>query len=215
MVNIGMWYLSFNSFVNISSSFAQSKFLYDDVTAGYLASFIHILAAVFCPTIGIIIDFIGKRPLMVFIAGGFNALGFLYFAFLPEKVDSNIAAIFGYLTIGLGYSFFAAASWPMISYVVERQTVGTATGIGFCFQAIGILVGSLIVGAISVASKNEKGEVQYFYVCIFLAVCAMIAMLSSVYIFIYDCAHGRVLWSSDPCTSQKLLAEKEKSENKE
>jgi len=111
--------------------------------------------------------------------------------------------------IGLSYSIFAATTWPCIPYIVKPHVSGTAIGIGFCFQAIGIFVGSYIVGVISVANKGADKVVNYFWVCIFLAVSALIATACMVWYLFYDLRKGGILMSIDPKKAQQIFEEDE------
>ncbi len=87
-------------------------------------------------------------------------LAYLLFWILPNKYDSVFLPITGYCFVGISYCLFASASWPIISFVVEQYAVGTAVGIGFCFQAIGVFTGSLVVGAIAPSKKDTSGDYQ-------------------------------------------------------
>lgn len=52
----------------------------------------------------------------------------------------------GLISIGVGYSLYAAAIWPSIAYVVEKKCLGTAYGITTAIQNAGLAFVPLISG---------------------------------------------------------------------
>jgi MFS family permease len=124
---------------------------------------------------------------------------------IPNNGNPAYYGIIGYSLVGLSYSFFAATAWPCIPYLVPSKSVGTAIGIGYCFQALGIFIGSYIVGIISVNSKGADGLVNYSWICLFLGIGAALATISAIGILIYDLKKGGVLMSKNPKETKAKL----------
>jgi len=124
---------------------------------------------------------------------------------IPNTGNPIYYGIIGYTMIGVSYSLFASTAWPCIPYIVSPKTVGTAIGIGYCFQALGIFIGSYIVGFISVKSKGDDGKVNYAWVCLFLGIGASLATLSAIGILIYDLKKGGILMSKNPKETKARL----------
>ncbi len=123
-------------------------------------------------------------------------LAHLYFAILPAHVNSVIPGIIGYIAIGVSYSLFGAASWPMIPYVVDEQVVGTAYGIAFACENMGSIFGPLIIGRISDANKYGN-FVDYRWVSAFLAAGGALGFLTTIALMVVDIKDGGVLMSSN------------------
>ncbi len=115
-----------------------------------------------------------------------------YMAFLPNKESSRSSAYWMYILMGVSYGFFGATSWPMIPFAVDRRMLGTAYGIGFGFQSIGIVFGPLLVGKIADANR-AGGRVDYFWVSIFLGGAAVLGLAFILALIFIDLASGGVL----------------------
>lgn len=93
----------------------------------------YIISACTSPFLGILIDKIGKRVLLVVVSSVFLLAAHLTTMFLPT-VDCSTGMV-SYMEVaplvltGIGFSIYAAALWPSIPYVVEARTVGSAFGL--------------------------------------------------------------------------------------
>lgn len=63
---------------------------------------------------------------------------------------------------GIGFSIYAAALWPLIAYVVEAKSVGTAFGVVTALQNAGLASSPQIGGAINAATISK--DFGYFWV---------------------------------------------------
>ena len=129
-------------FNGVASSVMQQRFGQSLSQANALMSIPFIISAVSSPFLGGLVDRVGQRATLLlvscFLLGGAHALlGW-------TLVHPTLALVM----IGVGYSLYAAAIWPSVNYVVEKNKLGTAYGIITALQNIGLAVFPLIVGAI-------------------------------------------------------------------
>ncbi|MDR3549248.1 MAG: hypothetical protein P4M11_13465, partial [Candidatus Pacebacteria bacterium] len=120
----------------------------------------------------------------------------LFLAFYPGKEGATSIAYMVFILMGIGTSLFAAAIWPMIPYTVDQQILGAAYGIGYGAQSLGIVFAPIIVGAIADANRRPNGTVDYFWVTIFLAGWAVLALVANMALMIFDALTDRRLIST-------------------
>jgi hypothetical protein len=64
------------------------------------------------------------------------------------QCDRCYIGIVPMIMIGMAYSIYVSALWPMIPYVVKPQVVGTAYGLCTAIQNIGMAIGPSVIGSI-------------------------------------------------------------------
>ena len=105
------------------------------------------ISAVSSPFLGLLIDKIGKRALLICLSSFILIIGFLSSMMIPE-CNQCYTQVGPLVLTGIGYSIYAAAIWGSIPYVVAPNTVGTAFGITTAIQNIGLVIAPTIVGEI-------------------------------------------------------------------
>ena len=149
-------------------------------------------------------------PTLVIIATSLNVAAYTFLMVIENTGNPTSYGIISYTLVGLSYSFYAAVSWPCISYLVPSNTIGTAIGINHCFQAFGVFFGAFLVGVISVHNKDADDVVNYIWVCALFTGAAFLATLCGIGLLIFDLCNGGVLMSLDPEKTKKEILEKEK-----
>mmetsp|Transcript_23362 Transcript_23362/g.20753 ORF Transcript_23362/g.20753 Transcript_23362/m.20753 type:complete len:171 (+) Transcript_23362:1088-1600(+) len=94
--------------------------------------------------------------------------------------------------MGVTYSIYVAALWPMVPLVVKASVVGSAYGLCTAIQNIGLAIGPSIVGAVT----NKKSDIPedrsganadaFIYVNIVLGGFAFMGVLSSIALLFSD-----------------------------
>lgn len=167
-------YMSVFPYIQICSDMLQTKYSFDSVEAGHLFGIPYLISAFTSPFLGLMIDKIGRRALIIIISSVILISAFLI-SMLLNPCDQCYSEVYPLILVGVGYSIYAAAIWGSVPYVVTPQTVGTAFGICTAIQNIGLTIAPTIVGYI----KDETGEYKWvmgFFVAIniigfFLNVC--------------------------------------------
>lgn len=60
--------------------------------------------------------------------------------------------------LGITYSIYVAALWPMVPLVVKSHVVGSAYGLCTAVQNIGLAIGPSIVGAVTNKKSNDSED---------------------------------------------------------
>lgn len=103
----------------------------DDNLAGALYSLPFLISAFVSPFLGLLIDKIGKRAMMIMLSSFFVIVACVLTAILvtPDYIEPNWSFLAPLIILGLAYSVYAGALWSSIPYVVKPNTLGTAFGL--------------------------------------------------------------------------------------
>jgi len=95
------------------------------------------------------------------------------------------------ILMGIAYSIYAAALWPMIPIVIREESLGTAFGITLAIQNAGLAFGPNIVGLL----KNLTDG--YSVVSVFFMSVSAIGILSGIVLYFVNIRdHNNVLQKS-------------------
>lgn len=121
-----------------------------------LSSLIYLVAIPCVPIFGRIVDYFGKRTVLllasVSIMVPFNA-------YLEWTRWTPIPAL---IIAGMSYSMVASCLWPSICMTVRDEVVGSANGIATSIQMIGIGLSNLLVGFLK--DKFNYDAVMYYFI---------------------------------------------------
>jgi len=145
----------------IANSFFQERFDYSEHRATIMLMIPFTISAVVSPFLGGVIDKIGKRAWFVFLSPTFMAVAHTMLGF------TKIEPIVWMAMIGLAFTFYAAALSPSFALVVPENKLGSAYGVLFAVQNVGLTSFPLIVGVI----KDQTGGYTYVELC-FVCLCA-------------------------------------------
>jgi sugar phosphate permease len=140
-------YMAIFPFIQVASSMLQKRFGFSEADAGDYFGIPYIISAIASPFLGILIDKIGRRGLMIILSSVILLTAHVINMLLPD-CDQCYSEFGPLVLIGLGYTIYAAALWGSIPYVVDAKTVGTAFGFCTAIQNAGMAVAPSIVGAI-------------------------------------------------------------------
>lgn len=105
------------------------------------------ISAILSPILGLIIDRVGKRALMMVFSSIIFIIAFTSSMMMPpcsKCYNEGITLVL----VGIGYSVYCAVIWSSIPYVVKPSTVGTAFGMTTAMQNTGMVIAPFIVGSI-------------------------------------------------------------------
>jgi len=93
----------------------------------------------------------------------------LLFIIIPssQPSDKSYWGVVPIVLMGLTYSIYVSALWPMVALVVKPQVVGSAYGMCTAIQNIGLALGPLMVGGLTF---SNKGSSKYLWVNISLGI---------------------------------------------
>ena len=175
-------YMSVFPYIQIASDLIQKKYNIDSTTAGKMFGVPYIISAILSPFLGILIDRIGRRALLVTFSSVILIITFLISMNLPGKQGSMLELL-PLCMVGVGYSIYCAAIWGSIPYTVQPQTVGTAFGITTAIQNIGLAIAPTIVGLIKDHTHRDHG---YFWVNAFFILINIIGLSLNGWLYVVD-----------------------------
>jgi MFS family permease len=109
-------------------------------TAGWLISNLPLSAMIATPLIGLLVDFIGRRALLMTIGSILLLPVYLLMAY------SNISLYVPVIMMGVAFSLIPAVMWPSVAYIVEAKRLGSAYALMTLIQQIGMMLFPLIIG---------------------------------------------------------------------
>jgi len=109
-------------------------------TAGWMISNLPLSAMIATPLIGLLVDFIGRRALLMKIGSILLLPVYLLMAY------SHISLYFPVIMMGIAFSLIPAVMWPSVAYIVEEKRLGAAYALMTLIQQIGMMIFPLIIG---------------------------------------------------------------------
>jgi len=139
-------------FIAFAPDLLFNKFGLSDVESGRYTSLIPLATLIFTPLFGMFIDRKGKAAtLMIF---GSLSLLFVHLAFAYTYVPPWLPMIF----LGLAFSLIPATMWPSMVKLVDDKIIGTAYGLMYSIQNLGLFVFPILAGYILDASNPGNPE---------------------------------------------------------
>lgn len=96
----------------------------------------------------------------------------------------------------------------MIAYAVSPKVFGTAYGMLYVSESVGVVIHPIIVGALQRGFKDPvDGMINYTIVTAYLLINVAIGILITGYLTYYDYKNGYILNSNNPKERRKLWEE--------
>jgi len=140
--------------------------------------------------LGILVDKIGKRGLLMFFSAFFVIFAHLTICVMEDSVApfANNTIVYPLVAMGIFYAIYTTLIWPSISLVCDKKLRGTAYGFAGSMQAGGLAILSVANGWIHDHTMEvHKG---YFWTEVFLLTLSVIALVINGIIFIKDKRRG-------------------------
>jgi MFS family permease len=115
-----------------------------------LTSLILIISMCVTWLFGLLIDKVGKRAVLMIIGS------IIMIPCHVSLVFTNIPSIIPMMVLGLSFALVPAALWPAVPLIVKEKNLGTAYGIIFMIQNIGLLVFEPLAGKLFDMTGNYK-----------------------------------------------------------
>ena len=109
--------------------------------AGSLISWLPLAAMIATPLIGLLVDYIGKRALLM----TFGSILLLPVYLLMGYTD--ISLYIPVIMMGVAFSLIPAVMWPAVAYIVEEKRLGSAYALMTLIQQIGMALFPVVIGA--------------------------------------------------------------------
>ena len=122
--------------------------------AGWMISNLPLAAMFATPLIGLLVDYIGKRAMLMTIGSILLLPVYLLMAY------SNMTLYVPVIMMGVAFSLIPAVMWPSVAYIVEEKRLGSAYALMTLIQQIGMMIFPILIGAAndySGASASNPG----------------------------------------------------------
>ena len=157
MTTLHMLYLMvFHLFPNISGHFLTSRWGYNPIKAGFVSSLLTSFVVVGAPLTGLLIDRAGGQLYVCLAASILSSCAYLILAF------TWVEPIIPILCLSLAESCVPVILMALIPMSVERGHFGFAFGFVEVFDALGSIVGNIIVGYVRDNSQNYNSCMSFF-----------------------------------------------------
>lgn len=186
-------YIGLFCFNNISNDFFVARYGMKQNTAAMLTSNVFLISAFLAPIFGVVSDRIGHKVSFCLVSTSTLALSHALFIIIPGSNENNISyvGVVPIVLLGLTYSIYVAALWPMVPLVVKPQVVGSAYGLCTAVQNIGLALGPIMVGALTFKNADDDDRTgannnSFIWVNVSLGIFALLGVVSSFCLLISD-----------------------------
>lgn len=87
--NCLFFYAGYFSLMNVVSELMQRRYAINAENCGFLMGIPYFIAALASPVTGLLVDTIGKRPLVICLSNFMMIVGFVIFIILPQNDDPH------------------------------------------------------------------------------------------------------------------------------
>jgi hypothetical protein len=156
-----LFYSAIFPFQKFATDMLASKLNVDIKTAAGYLSWFPIGALVLTPVIGYFLDKKGYGASMMLFGAILLTISHLIFALVPAKTFNFAIAITTIIILGTAFSLVPASMWPSIPKIVEERFLGSAYGLTFWIQNIGLLLVPILIGwSISVSNPGVAEQID-------------------------------------------------------
>lgn len=153
-----LFYSAIFPFQKFATDMLASKLDISIKEAAAMFSFFPIGAMVLTPFIGAFLDKKGYGASMMLYGAILLTVSHLIFALVPAAAFNHFIAYATIVILGLAFSLVPASMWPSIPKIVEERFLGSAYGLTFWIQNIGLLIVPILIGWSITASNPGVKE---------------------------------------------------------
>ncbi len=151
-------------FLKYAPNMMQNKFGFSADMAGTIASILPFGTVIFTPIFGWLTDNKGYSASVMILGSALLILVHLTFTF------TNITPYVPMFVLGIAFSLVPAAMWPSVAKIVDTNKLGTAYGLMFSIQNLGLWAFPILIGLVLDKTNShitpemlEKGTATYDY----------------------------------------------------
>ncbi len=180
-------------FLKYAPDMLENKFGFSGELSGLIVAILPFGTIVFTPLFGLFTDYKGKSASVMILGSFLLILVHLTFTF------TRISPYIPMFILGVAFSLVPAAMWPSLAKIIENNKIGTAYGIMFSIQNVGLWVFPLLIGKILDASnpgitqemiKNNEAYFNYTNPMLMLAFLGILGIIFAFLLRREDRASG-------------------------
>lgn len=153
-----LFYSAIFPFQKFATDMLSSKLDISIKDAAAMFSYFPIGAMIMTPFIGAFLDRKGLGASMMLYGSILLTVSHLIFALVPAEAFTPLIAYSTIVVLGLAFSLVPASMWPSIPKIVEERFLGSAFGLTFWIQNIGLLAVPILIGWALTASNPGVAE---------------------------------------------------------
>jgi len=153
-----LFYSAIFPFQKFATDMLSSKLDISIKDAAAMFSFFPIGAMILTPFIGAFLDKKGLGASMMLYGAILLTVSHLVFALVPAELFTPVVAYATIVILGLAFSLVPASMWPSIPKIVEERFLGSAYGLTFWIQNIGLLAVPILIGWSLIAANPGVAE---------------------------------------------------------
>jgi len=153
-----LFYSAIFPFQKFATDMLASKLDVDIKTAAQYVSYFPIGAMILTPFIGFFLDKKGLGASLMMYGAILLTVSHLIFALVPAHAFTKVVALITIVILGIAFSLVPASMWPSIPKVVEDRYLGSAYGLTFWIQNMGLFGVPILIGWALSASNPGVGE---------------------------------------------------------
>jgi MFS family permease len=169
-------------FTSHAPRFLQVKFGMTPAQGGQYTSFVMTASMIFTPLLGLVVDKIGGRGLIMILGS---------LLIIPAHLllgQTMLHPAWGFILLGMAFSLVPAALWPAVPILVKEKFLGTAYGIIGWIQNAGLAAFPWLAGRIVDTAADETAG--YVDMERMFASLSLLGLLFSILLMVYDRRRG-------------------------
>ncbi|NJK87876.1 MAG: major facilitator superfamily domain-containing protein 1 [Bacteroidales bacterium] len=171
-------------FLKYATDMLQNKFGFTAELSGRITAILPFGTILFTPLFGLFTDFKGKSA-SVMILGSLLVI-LVHFSFTFTQISPYVPMF----VLGIAFSLVPAAMWPSVAKIIETSKIGTAYGVMFSVQNLGLWAFPILIGRVlDMTNKNitpemvSSGQAVYDYTYAILML-AFLGFLGIIFAFL-------------------------------
>ncbi len=168
-------------FRSLAQDFFFDKWAIEPETGARIVSILVFFSMILAPIIGRTVDKIGKRGTLLLLGT---------FLMIPAHLSMgiwNLHPVFPMIILGFSFSLVSAVLWPAVPLIIEEKAVGTAFGLIFMIQNMGLALFPWLNGALRDATESYASSQLMF------ASLGLIGLIFAILLLRSDRKQGGVL----------------------
>ena len=150
------FYAAVFPFLAFAPDFFLNKFDMTDIQSGEITSLLPLGTLIFTPLFGFLIDRYGRAASAMIFGSALLVIIHLLFAFTGLQPHAPM------ILLGVAFSLVPAAMWPSMVKLVDEKQIGTAYGLMYSIQNLG-LFGIPILAGVILDATNKDGAAKLDY----------------------------------------------------
>ncbi|NOR88268.1 MAG: MFS transporter [Bacteroidales bacterium] len=172
-------------FMAFAPDFFLNKFNMSSVESGEITSLLPLGTLIFTPLFGFLIDKYGRAASAMIIGAAILLIIHLIFAL------TSIQPHFPMILLGVAFSLVPAAMWPTMVKLVDEKQMGTAYGLMYSIQNLGLFGFPILAGIIlDATNSNQSGALNYTPTMLMFAALGFVGLLFALMLKYVDKKNG-------------------------